>query len=112
VNLNEETVELIMPSAASISEIFRFTRRLEEKLQQGDSYGRLVCVHPYSCGTVLQIRLYSLIVINRLLDKLSNIPEVEKIEEHKNKRSAHCSYPTRFTILLRKACSPPMVLQS
>ena len=111
VHLGEEVVELVIPASASISEAFRFARQLDEKLQQNDSYGRLVIVQPQSRGTVFGIRIQSL-VLNKLLDKLSNIPEVEKIEGHTNERSALYDYPKSFEVLLRKGRSPLMVLQN
>ncbi len=99
-------IELVIPTSAGVSELFRFAIQLDKKLHQGDSYGSLVrVVSSQSRGTVFEI-LIDPLRLNRLLDSLSNMPEIEEVGEGLNERSAVPNCPRKFEVLLHKALSP------
>ena len=104
-------IELVMPASAGVSELFRFAIQLNKKLQQSDSQGSLVRIVPSRFhGTVFEILIDSF-MLNRLLDNLSSMPEVERVDEDPN-GGALPSYPRKFWVLLRKALSPQVDLQN
>ena len=104
-------VELITPTSTEVPKLFRFAIQLNRKLRRGDSYGSLVRTVPsQSCGTVFEI-LISPFMLNRFLDKLNSMPEVERVDEDPNEGILP-DRPRKFGVLLRKALPPQVDLQN
>ena len=104
-------IELVIPTSTGVSELFRFAIQLNKNLRQSNSYGDLVRIVPSQFhGTVFEIFI-SPFMLNRLLDNLSSMPEVEGVDEGPN-GGALPSYPRKFGVLLHKALSPQVDLQN
>jgi len=77
---------------------------LEEKLQ--DNYaGIMHTVGSWDLGTVITIWLYPT-RLSSLLDKLGNMPEVEKVDEEPLASGASSSFPEKFGVLPRPSIIP------
>ena len=112
IDPNDEVINLVMPTSVGVSEQLRFAVQLNEILHERDSFGMLVRMVPSrSYGTVFEIRTPH-VSLNGFLNKIGNIPEVEKVEDNANEGSAFHSYPRKFKILFRKAPSLKIDLQS
>ena len=103
----EEAVELVVPPPANAARLLRFMCQLEERLLDDcDHYaGILHTVGSWDCGTVITILLQP----NRLptlLDKLGNMPDIEKVEEEPLARDVFSSFPKKFGNLPRSSLSP------
>lgn len=82
----EEAVELLVPPSVNTAQLLRFMCQLKEKLD--DNYaGIMSMVGSWDQGTVITIRLQPA-RFSGFVDKLGNMPEVEKVEEEPLARGA------------------------
>lgn len=75
----EETVELVVPPPTNAAQLLRFTSQMDEVLK--DAYASISqMIGTWDLGTVITVSLgYS--SLSDLLDKLNDMPDVEKVEE-------------------------------
>jgi len=100
----EEAVELVVHPPGKAAQLLRFMSRVEEAL--GDIYASIMyTVGSWDWGTVITIRLQPA-TFSSLLDKLGNMPEVEKLGEEPLARDAFSSFPKKFRVLPRSSISP------
>jgi len=106
-DLVEEAVELVVPPPANAAQLLRFMCQLEEKFHDNyDNYASIMrTVSSWNRGTVITILLEPNRLPN-LLDKLGNMPEVEKVEEEPLARGASSSFPKKFGTLPWSSISP------
>ena len=105
--LGEEVVELVDPPPADAARLLRFMCQLEERLHD-KYYNYASIMHTagsWHRGTVITILLKPA-RLSGLLDKLGNIPEVEKVEEQPLARDASASFPKKFGVLPMSSISP------
>ncbi len=98
----EETVELVVPPPANAAQLVRFICQVEETLHY-DSIMRVV--GSWDWGTAITIMLRPTALAN-LLERLENMPGVEKAEEEPLARGAFSSFPKKFGVLPRLSISP------
>lgn len=104
VGFVEETVELVIPPLTDAAQLLRFICQLEEVLD--DNYASIAhMIGSWEWGTVITVLLQST-TLSALLDKLGNMPELEKLEEEPVARGTSSSYPRKFGVLPRLSISP------
>jgi len=108
--LVEEAVELVVPPTANAARLLRFMCQLEENLRDKDEDNRnyasiMHTVGSWDWGTVITLTLRPT-RFSTLLDKLGNMPEVEKIEEEPPAGGDLSSLPNKFRVLPRSSINP------
>lgn len=107
--LDEEAVDVVIPPHGNVAMQFRFIIQLEKILDDYNSHGNIIRMVPSSCrGTVMTVSI-KLSKLNSLLDKLGDLPEVEKAEEIENELSGQPVVPIfskRFEFLTRSGIKP------
>lgn len=95
----EEALDLIISPPGNAPLLFSFMAQLEEALDTHDTYGSIMRIVP-CCdqGTVITI-LAQPSKLSDLLDKLGNMPGVEKVEEEPLVDPAVPALPKRFSFL-------------
>jgi len=106
--LDEEVVDVVIPPH-NVAIQFRFITQLEKILDDYNSHGNIIRIVPsWDRGTVIAISMRPS-KLNSLLDKLGNMPEVEKAEEIENELSGQPAVPIfskRFELLTRSGIKP------
>jgi DNA-binding NarL/FixJ family response regulator len=97
-------VELVIPPTADAARLLRFVCQLEETHKDSHSGIRQI-VGSWDRGTVITIQLFNNPLVN-FLDRLGNMPEVEKVEEEPLARGAFSSSLKKFGVLPRSSISP------
>ncbi|GEM_PF-4874936 len=102
----EEAVDIVIPPHDNAAMQFRFITQLQKILDDYDSHGSIIRMVPSSCrGTVITVSI-KLSKLTCLLDRLSDMPEVEKVEKIENElpgQSAVPVFPKRFEFFTRSA---------
>jgi len=105
--LVDETVELIIPPSANAAQLLRFMCQLEEMLHDDStSFANIVyTVGSWNHGTVITLRIrhnatFSLPIM------LTNMPNVEKVEEEPLTKDAPPSFLKKFNFLSKSSLSP------
>ena len=97
-------VELVIPPTVDAARLLRFVCQLEETYKDSHS-GIRQMVGSWDRGAGITIQLFNNPLAN-FLDKLRNMPDVEKVEEGSTASSAFLSYPQKFGVLPRSKTSP------
>lgn len=102
-----ETVELVIPPSANAAQLVRFMCQLEEILHDDStSFANIIyTVGSWNCSTVITLRIrrnapFSLPIM------LTNMPNVEKVEEEPLTKDAPPSFPKKFSFLSKSSISP------
>ena len=100
----EETVELAVPPPTSAAQLLRFICQLDEMLE--DTYASVSqMIGTWDLGTLITVSI-GRSLLSDLLDKLSHMPDVEKVEEEPTARGAVPDYQRRLGAVLRTRISP------
>ncbi len=97
-------VELVISPTADAAQLFRFVGQLEETYKDSHS-GIRQMVGSWDKGTVITIQLFDNPLVN-FLDRLGNMPEVEKVDEEPLARGAFSSPLKKFWVLPGSSISP------
>jgi len=99
-----EAIELVVPPAANAARLLRFMCQLEERLS--DNHASIEhAAGSWDCGAVITILGGPTTLVN-LLERLENMPEVEKVEEEPTAKGASYSFPKKFGGLPRSSIRP------
>lgn len=97
----EEAVELVIPPPADAIQTLQFINQVETRLHASI----LQTVGSWDCGTAITVLLKPDPSSN-LLDKLVNMPNVEKVEEERLAETGSHGFLNRFRTILRLRTSP------
>ena len=103
----EEAVELIIPSATNAFQLMRFMSQLEERLNADSDYNRVSItqmVGSWEWGAIITILVQPDTLVN-LMKRLTNMTEVEKVEEKSTAKGILPSFPKKFGVLSRSSIS-------
>ncbi len=103
----EEAVDLVVPPPANAARLLRFMCQLEEGLPDNYSnYTNIIhTVGSWDRGTIITISL-KLTALSSFLNKLGNMPDVEKVEEEPLPRGVFSTFHKKFWTLPRSRNSP------
>lgn len=97
-------VELVIPPTADAARLLRFVCQLEETYKDSHS-GIRQMVGSWNQGIVITIQLFNNPLVN-FLNRLRNIPDVEKVEDEPMTSTVFSSYSQKFRVLPRSKTSP------
>ena len=102
----EEEVELVVTPPANAAQLLRFMCQLEERFHDKyDNYASILhTVGSWDWGIVITVLLQSG-RLSSLLEKLADMPEVEKVDEEPLANGASSSLPKKFGELPRSSIS-------
>lgn len=109
-NFNEEAIELIIPPSTNSSLLLSFIYLLEKRLC--DPFTHVSIMHiigSWDWGTIITLSLSSNQSVN-LLEKLENLPEVERVEQKPLIRGTHPVLPKKFGTLPKPRISPNKII--
>ncbi len=101
----EEVINLVI-STDNTPRLLRFTGQLEEALHDQDTYGSIMHMAPFCERNIAITIMAQPVKIDSLVDKLRNMPEVEKVEVELLTDTAISGFPQRFGFLMRLGTSP------
>jgi len=104
----EEAVELFVPPSANASQLMRFMNQLEEGLNGNDSNkcGSITrTIGTLEWGTVVTILVRPSVLVN-LVERLTNMPEVDRVEEESPEKDIFSSFPRKSRVSLRSGIRP------
>ena len=97
-------VELVIPPTGDAARLLRFVCQLEETHKDSHS-GIRQMVGSWDQGIVITIQLFNNPLVN-FLDRLRNMPDVEKVEDEPTTSTVFSSYSQKFRGLPRSKTSP------
>lgn len=102
--LVQETVELVVPHPANAAQLLRFMCQLGEVFHE--DFASIICTTgTWDRNTVITVQLQPAMFAS-LLIQLTNMPEVEKIEEETLARGVFSSFANKFGLLPRLGINP------
>lgn len=97
-------VELVIPPTGDAARLLRFVCQLDETYKDSHSDIRQM-VGSWDRGIVITIQLFNNPLVN-FLDRLRNMPDVEKVEDEPTTSTVFSSYSQKFRGLPRSKTSP------
>ena len=103
--LVKEAVELVVPPPANAAQLLRFMCWLEERLNDNDNHNHASIaqtIGSWDWGAVITILVRPSALVN-LLERLENMPEVERVDEEPVAKGVFSSFPKKFGAMWRSS---------